>query len=122
MTEKRSGLDRILTAFNHPVRRVILRELVDGRVSASTVARKHRMELGVVSYHLNRVLARQCRVTELVDSVPNRGSIEKFYELRAAGPLDLPAAGEPGSRDEMLWALTLGQKLFEATEGARGKK
>jgi DNA-binding transcriptional ArsR family regulator len=121
LTEKRSGLDRILSAFNHPVRRLILRELADGPASASMISRAFRIELGVVSYHLNQVLARQCRVVELVDSVPRRGSVEKFYELRIEGSLDLPAPGERGSWDEMLWTLTLGQKLFEAIEGTKSK-
>lgn len=86
------------------------------------MSRKHGVELGVVSYHLNRVLARQCKVIELVDTVARRGSVEKLYELCAEGPLDLPAAGEPGSKDEMLWTMTLGQKLFEAIEESTSSK
>lgn len=122
MTEKRGGLDRILGAFNHPVRRRILRALVNGPASASMLSRALGMELGVVSYHLNQVLARQCKVVELVDTVPRRGSVEKFYELPGDGPPDLPSPGEPGSWDEMLWTLTLGQKLFEEIEGAKGRR
>jgi DNA-binding transcriptional ArsR family regulator len=122
LTEKRSGLDRILSAFNHPVRRRILGELVEGPASASMLSRKFRMDLGVVSYHLCRVLAKQCKVVELVDTVPRRGSVEKFYELSAEGPLHLPAAGEPGSWDEMLWTLALEQKLYEAIEGTKSKR
>jgi DNA-binding transcriptional ArsR family regulator len=122
LTKQRSGLDRVLSAFNHPVRRRILRELVAGPASASMISRAFRMELGVVSYHLNRVLAQHCKVVELVESVPRRGSVEKFYELRVDGPLDLPSPGEPGSWDEMLWTLALGQKLFEAIEGTKSKR
>ena len=77
------------------------------------------MDLGVVSYHLGGVLAKQCMVVELVDTVPRRGSVEKFYGLRRIdGPLDLPPAGKPGSAEEMMWTIALVQRLFEATKGA----
>jgi DNA-binding transcriptional ArsR family regulator len=122
LTEKRSTLDRILTAFGHPVRRRILRELVDGPGSATMLSRTFKMDLGVVSYHLNKVLARECKVVELIDTVPRRGSVEKFYELRVDAPLDLPVAGKPGSWDEMLWTMALGQSLFKTIEATKGKE
>lgn len=74
-------LDRAIRALNHPLRRQILRELVRDRGSATTIARELREDLAVVSYHLNTVLARECRVVELVDTVPRRGALEKFYVL-----------------------------------------
>jgi len=117
MKQKRSAVDRILSAFGHPVRRRILLALVDGPASASVLARRFKMDLGIVSYHLTRVLAKQCGVVELVDTVPRRGSIEKFYELKVEAPLDLPAAGEPGTWEEMVWAMALGHLLFETMEG-----
>lgn len=119
MTEERSALDRILSALTHPVRRRILRELVNGPASASALSRTFKLDLGVVSYHLNRVLAKQCEVVELIDTVPRRGSVEKIYGLRIDAPADLPAAGESGSRDELLWAMALGRSLFEALEEGR---
>lgn len=87
------------------------------------LARSFGMDLGVVSYHLNQVLAKQCRVVELVDTVPRRGSVEKIYEIIGDTPLHLPAAGAPGSWDEMIWTMALGQGLFRALElsQARGK-
>lgn len=109
-------MDRILSALGHPVRRRILGELAAGPGSASMLSRAFKMELGVVSYHLNQVLAKQCMVVELVDTVPRRGSVEKFYELIGEGPLDLPPAGEPESWDEMIWTMALGQGLFKAIE------
>lgn len=121
MKETRSPVDRILSALNHPVRRRILGELADGPGSASTLAREFKVELGVVSYHLNQVLAKQCQVVELVDKVPRRGSVEKIYEVIGDDPLDLPAAGKPGSWDEMVWTMALGQGLFRAIEASRGK-
>jgi DNA-binding transcriptional ArsR family regulator len=110
---KGTSLDRILTALNHPVRRRIMRELAEGEHSASTLSRKFEMELGIVSYHLNQVLAKQCKVIELVDTVPRRGSIEKVYGLRDGGSSELPAAGEPGSAEEMAWTIALAQRLFD---------
>ena len=85
------------------------------------LSRKLRVELGIASYHLRAVLDTQCKVVELVDSVQGRGSLEKIYGLRGFdGPLlDLPAAGEPGSREEMAWTIALAQRLFEATRDAR---
>jgi DNA-binding transcriptional ArsR family regulator len=75
-------LDRVLRALNHPVRRRIMRVLVDGAGSATTISQELEMDLGVVSYHLSQVLGRECDIVELVDSVPRRGAIEKFYRLK----------------------------------------
>jgi DNA-binding transcriptional ArsR family regulator len=75
-------LDRVLHALNHPVRRQILRALTQGSGSASSLAREFKMSLGVVSYHLNQVLANECEVVELVAMVPRRGAVEKFYKLK----------------------------------------
>jgi DNA-binding transcriptional ArsR family regulator len=79
---KEAPLDRVLRALNHPVRRLILRALVDGPGSATTLSRQLKLELGLVSYHLNQVLAKDCRIVELVDSIPRRGAIEKVYRLK----------------------------------------
>lgn len=75
-------LDRVLRALNHPARRRMLRALVDETGSASTLAKKLQLNLGVASYHLNQVLAKECEIVELVESIPRRGAIEKFYRLR----------------------------------------
>lgn len=75
-------LDRVLRALNHPVRRRILRALVDGSGSATTIAQKTGMEVSMVSYHLSQVLAKECDIVELVDTVPRRGAVEKFYRLK----------------------------------------
>jgi DNA-binding transcriptional ArsR family regulator len=95
----------MLRALNHPVRRRVLRALVDGKVgSATTLSRELGLSLGVTSYHLNKVLAGECDVVELVDSVPRRGAIEKFYRLKVhALGVDDPDAGEgtPGAPRKM---------------------
>jgi DNA-binding transcriptional ArsR family regulator len=115
-----STLDRILSALNHPVRRRILRELVDGPGSASTLSRSFGMELSVVSYHLNKVLAKRCEVIELVKFVPRRGSVEKFYRLKGEFSKDLSASAESGSSDELFWTLSLGESLFKAAKSSEG--
>jgi DNA-binding transcriptional ArsR family regulator len=92
----KSPLDRVLRALNHPVRRRILRVLVDGTGSASTLSRELQVDLGVVSYHLNQVLAKECDIVELVESIPRRGAIEKFYRLKFQALTE----GDPVSREE----------------------
>lgn len=76
-----SPLDRVLRALNHPLRRRILRELGTRPASASALARAFDEELGAVSYHLNQVLARECGVIELVETIARRGALEKIYGL-----------------------------------------
>jgi DNA-binding transcriptional ArsR family regulator len=68
--------------LNHPIRRRILRALVDESGSANTLSKRLRLSLGVTSYHLNRVLAKECGLIELVDSIPKRGVVEKVYRLK----------------------------------------
>jgi hypothetical protein len=60
--------------------------LVDEDGSASTLAKKLQLNLGVASYHLNQVLAKECGLVELIDSVPRRGAIEKVYGLKLRTP------------------------------------
>jgi len=115
-----STLDRILSALSHPIRRRILRALVDGPGSASALSRSFGVDVGVVSYHLNRVLAKQCEVVELVESVPRRGSMEKIYRLKGEFPKDLPAGAESGSSDDLAWTLLLGESMFQAAESPKG--
>ena len=95
-------LDRVLRALNHPVRRRIMRVLVDGAGSATTISQEIGMDVGAVSYHLSQVLAKECDIVELADSVPRRGAIEKFYRLKfhalsEADPVDEGEA-QPSSR------------------------
>jgi DNA-binding transcriptional ArsR family regulator len=117
LSKERSAVDRVLSALNHPVRRDILRELASSPNSASKLAKTFEMDLGVVSYHLNNVLAKQCKVVELVDTVPRRGSIEKIYELRVGSSQGLVAAGKPGSKEEAMWTMSMAESLLEAAGG-----
>jgi DNA-binding transcriptional ArsR family regulator len=77
-----SPLDRVLHALGHPVRRQILRSLVKRDGSASAISKELELDLSVVSYHLNQVLARECGVVELVEAVERRGALEKIYALK----------------------------------------
>lgn len=76
-----AALDRVLRALNHPVRRRILRAISRRPASASALASAFEEEVGLISYHLNQVLARECGVVELVDTVARRGALEKIYAL-----------------------------------------
>lgn len=95
-------LDRVLRALNHPIRRRVLRALVDGTGSATTISQKTGMDLSLVSYHLSQVLAKECDMVELVDTVPRRGAVEKFYRLKFHALSDAdpgsPQGEQPSSR------------------------
>jgi DNA-binding transcriptional ArsR family regulator len=91
-----SPLDRVLHALGHPVRRQILRSLVKRDGSASAISRELGLDLSVVSYHLNQVLARECGVVELVEAVERRGALEKIYALK----FDALGGGDPFRRLE----------------------
>jgi DNA-binding transcriptional ArsR family regulator len=114
VSEETTRLDRILRALNHPIRRWILRTLADHPGSASSLAREIGLELGVVSYHLNRVLAADCDAVELVDSIHRRGSIEKVYRLNGDLWTDLSAVAK--TRREARQALSPGECFLEAVE------
>ena len=77
-----SPIDRVLHALGHPVRRQILRSLVRRDGSASAISKELELDLSVVSYHLNQVLARECGIVELVEAVERRGALEKIYALK----------------------------------------
>jgi DNA-binding transcriptional ArsR family regulator len=117
MREEASKLDRILRALNHPIRRRILRTLADHPGSASSMAKEFGMELSVVSYHLNRVLANECDAVDLSEMIPRRGSIEKIYRLKEDLWTDLTAAAETSGRArQVLRMLSPGQCFLEAVE------
>jgi len=115
-------LDRVLRALNHPLRRRVLRALVDGSSSASTLSKELGVGLGLVSYHLNQVLARECEVVELVKEVPRRGATEKFYRLKFQALSGGDSA--PGSRAMSLEecfivaVAAMEANVFEALDGS----
>jgi DNA-binding transcriptional ArsR family regulator len=91
-----SPLDRVLHALGHPVRRQILRSLVRRDGSASSISKQLELDLSVVSYHLNQVLAKECGVVEMVEAVERRGALEKRYALR----FESLGGGDPFRRAE----------------------
>lgn len=114
MSRETSRLDRILRALNHPIRRQILRALADRPGSASSMAGAFERELGLVSYHLNRVLAKECDAVDLIEAVPRRGAVEKVYQLNAELWTDLSA--EVKTSGKVLQALSPGECFLEAVE------
>lgn len=105
-------LDRILRVLNHPIRRRILRELVEGPGSAKTISRQLGEELGLISYHLNQVLAKDCGIVELADSVARRGAIEKIYQLKF---------GDKQSFEErfIIDVIAMDSPAFKSLQGSR---
>lgn len=69
----------LFNALGHPMRRQILREMLDSpaEVSPRQLATRLSQQLSALSYHV-RVLA-ECRAIELVRTQRIRGSTEHFY-------------------------------------------
>jgi DNA-binding transcriptional ArsR family regulator len=89
---------RLIHALNHPQRRLILKGLVQGPASASTLAERFDIPLTNVSYHLGRVLNKECEALEVVEEIPRRGAKETVYRVKASFILDVldwPAIPEP---------------------------
>lgn len=132
---RETAVDRVLRALSHPVRRCILRELSAGPASASTLAKRFGWELGMVSYHLNQVLAKECGVVELVDSIARRGALEKIYGLNMGVWEHLAHTSEAGGTyavfplevDDSAWReICEAREWFEervaaAVEGGHGR-
>jgi DNA-binding transcriptional ArsR family regulator len=117
VSEEATRLDRILRALGHPIRRRILRALADQPGSASSMAREFGLELPVVSYHLNRVLAGECDAVSLIETIPRRGSIEKIYRLNAELWTDsATVAAVSGNPRRSLRMLSPGECFLEAVE------
>lgn len=117
MSRGDSPLDRILHSLSHPVRRRILRSLADQPGSASSLAAEFGMQLSPVSYHLNRVLAEDCNVVDLVKMIPRRGSVEKLYVLNRKVWAGGSSGGTSTRADKgPLRALAPGECFLEAVE------
>jgi DNA-binding transcriptional ArsR family regulator len=75
----------LLIALRHPLRRLILREMADGKaISPLELSNRLRQPLSNVSYHV-RVLAK-CAAVTLVDTRPTRGSVQHFYRSAVTAP------------------------------------
>jgi DNA-binding transcriptional ArsR family regulator len=97
----------LFNALGHPMRRQILREMLDtsGEISPRELSAKLSQQLSALSYHV-RVLA-ECRAVELVRTEQIRGSTQHFYRavVKAGWAITALEAGEEppprrGSRGE----------------------
>jgi DNA-binding transcriptional ArsR family regulator len=91
----------LFNALGHPMRRQILREMLDtsGEISPRELAATLSQQLSALSYHV-RVLA-ECRAIELVRTEQIRGSTQHFYRavVKASWAITALKAGEePPSR------------------------
>lgn len=79
--EATEELDSVLLAVKHPLRRRVLRSVVergdDRSISPKQLADRIGLPLSNVSYHV-RVLV-DCGAVRLVDTQPVRGSLQHFY-------------------------------------------
>ncbi|HVD86199.1 MAG TPA: helix-turn-helix domain-containing protein [Solirubrobacterales bacterium] len=81
----RSDDNDLLVALHHPLRRRILREMVDREaISPRELAAVLEHPLSNVSYHV-RVLA-ACAAVILVETKPVRGSMQHIYRARVEAP------------------------------------
>jgi DNA-binding transcriptional ArsR family regulator len=70
----------LFVALGHPMRRMILREMVDEEsLSPREVSYRIKKPLASTSYHV-RILAK-CEAIRLVDTKPVRGSMQHFYRF-----------------------------------------
>jgi DNA-binding transcriptional ArsR family regulator len=91
----------LFNALGHPMRRQILREMLDnggGETSPRELAAKLSQQLSALSYHV-RVLA-ECRAVELVRTEQIRGSTQHFYRavVKANWAITALEAGEEPPR------------------------
>jgi DNA-binding transcriptional ArsR family regulator len=86
----------LFNALGHPMRRRILREMLDAseELSPRELAAKLSEQLSALSYHV-RVLA-ECRAVELVRTQQIRGSTQHFYRpvVKANWALSALEAGD----------------------------
>lgn len=86
----------LFNALGHPMRRQILREMLDisEEISPRELAARLSLQLSALSYHV-RVLA-ECRAIELVRTEQIRGSTQHFYRavVKANWAITALQAGE----------------------------
>jgi DNA-binding transcriptional ArsR family regulator len=84
--------NELLIALRHPLRRQILKAIVENDpISPRQIADELKEPLSNVSYHV-RVLA-DCGVAALVDTTPVRGSMQHFYSPTIEEPWALAVLG-----------------------------
>jgi len=89
---------RLAHALNHPDRRRILKALMRGPGSATSLSRAFGMPLGNIAYHLIEVLFNECDVVTVIEVNQRRGAHEKVFVLKPeafVGALDWKEVPEP---------------------------
>jgi DNA-binding transcriptional ArsR family regulator len=87
-----TGDNELLIALRHPLRREILRAMIDQEpISPRQISDELRQPLSNVSYHV-RVLA-DCGAVTLVYTAPVRGSMQHFYSPKIEEPWALAVLG-----------------------------
>jgi DNA-binding transcriptional ArsR family regulator len=90
--EENTDDNELLIALRHPLRRQILKAMVEhDPISPRQIADELKEPLSNVSYHV-RVLA-DCGVAALVDTTPVRGSMQHFYSPTIEEPWALAVLG-----------------------------
>ncbi|HEV2789893.1 MAG TPA: winged helix-turn-helix domain-containing protein [Solirubrobacterales bacterium] len=117
----KTHLDRAIRALGHPLRRQILRMLADSSASASVISKEIGVDIGVVSYHLSQVLAKECDVVKLVKMVPRRGALEKIYGLEFEITSGVGASGSEGEAPRGPRRMSLEECLIAAVVASDGK-
>ena len=95
---KEDETSRLIYALNHPLRRLILKELMRRPASISKLSRNLDVPQNNVSYHMGKVLRDECHALVLVEKIPRRGAVETVYGLNSSFLLDVmdwPAIPEP---------------------------
>jgi DNA-binding transcriptional ArsR family regulator len=103
----------------------IITALAQEPASATVLASKFDMPLGNVSYHLSKVLFRDCDLVEIVKTIPRRGAIETVFGLRAEaliGAIEWLAIPEPLQSGARALALSNFQSAAVASLEAEGDK
>jgi DNA-binding transcriptional ArsR family regulator len=95
MTSAEEVIDRLLSALGNPLRRDVLRSLIEAGtpMSPKELAAYHRVDLRAMSHHVKTLLA--VDGVRLVSTSPSGGSLQHFYVPGAAcsRPLVLEAIG-----------------------------
>jgi DNA-binding transcriptional ArsR family regulator len=113
----------LIHALRHPVRVQILELLAQRPGSSTTISKALGRDLGVVSYHLNKVLDKQARIVRVVSRRQVRGAVEVFYEVDRQAILsgfNWPKIPEPFAAGLEASGLLAFQKIAVAALEAEG--
>lgn len=103
---------RLVHALNHPLRIRILERLMNEDSSASRLAAAFGESVPTVSYHLCRVLFKECALVTIAERHQRRGAEERVFSLRREPFLQIVrfsttaiVALEAEAGDNLEWAV-----------------